>query len=174
MRPLASREFFYRFVRDLRAAFGNGPPEPEDIAQGAIEKLLAQNSTDHVRDPQGYLWRVAQNLIVSELRSRHAATARESNYSALFSATDGYLLSPERVLASEGQLAVALQTLEAMPETRRRAFELVRVDGLSHREAAKRLGVSRPAVSKQVARAVADLYAALAAGEEGTDSDESV
>jgi RNA polymerase sigma-70 factor (ECF subfamily) len=56
---------------------------------------------------------------------------------------------------------IVQSVLRAMPEQRRRAFILTRVEGLSHGDAARRLGISRPAVSKHVARAMDDLYAAL-------------
>ncbi|MEO1079689.1 MAG: sigma-70 family RNA polymerase sigma factor [Pseudomonadota bacterium] len=156
------RRVFVRFVRDLRAAFGNGPPDPEDVAQTAFEKVLSHRSPTEIRDLEGYLWRIAQNYIVSELRSQNSAAARELAYADSFIGRDGYLLTPERVLASRDQLTLALKTLGAMPDHRRRAFELVRLEGMSHSEAASLLGVSRPAVTKHVTRATADLYSALA------------
>lgn len=152
---------FARFVRDLRAAFGSGPPDPEDVAQSAFEKMLSHRRLSDIRDLEGYLWRVAQNVIVSERRSRHAAEARDRAYSDSFFAGDGYLLTPERVLASREQLDVASEALAKMPDQRRRAFELVRIEGLSHGAAASKLGISRPAVTKHVTRATTDLYSAL-------------
>ena len=70
-------------------------------------------------------------------------------------------MEPERVVLAEEQIAVALGVLESMPKQRRRVFVLVRIEGLTHAQAARRLGISRPAVSKHVALAAAELYAAL-------------
>ena len=154
---------FKKLVGDLTAAFGPGPPEPEDIAQRAFEKFLRQGSAiSRIRHIQRYLWRTAHNLLVSDLRSRAAAERRDYTYSTVFLRDEHYLLTPERVFESEEAVSVALATLQKMPSRRRTAFELVRLEGLSHAEAARQMGISRGAVTQYVAKATNAIYVALA------------
>lgn len=154
---------FEPLVAFLRSRFGAGPPDPEDVAQQAFGKLMERDGLGDIENPRAFLWRTACNIAISEKRSLTRADRREADTATLLSLDDGYLLTPERVLEAKEQVAIASEVLRKMPVQRRRAFILTRIEGLSHRETALRLGVSRPAVSKHVAKATADLYAALMA-----------
>ena len=155
------REHFLKLVHRLRAWFGNGPPEPEDVAQRAFEQIANVDTLASITNIEAFLWRVAKNVRISELRSTIASQARSAEYSALFFANDGYHFATERVFLAKEDVKTAMKVIEAMPETRRRAFVLVRLQGLSHQEAAVQLGISRPAISKHIARASLDLHNAV-------------
>lgn len=152
---------FRPLVAYLRAQFRSCTQHAEEIAQDAFEKMAAQDKLGGIGNVKAYLWRAAHNLAISDLRSRRLSVKYQAESRQLYSAEEGYRLTPERVLETNEQTRIALEALRRMPEQRRRAFMLTRIEGLSHTEAAQRLGVSRPAVSKHVARATADLYAAL-------------
>ncbi|MEM8981478.1 MAG: sigma-70 family RNA polymerase sigma factor [Pseudomonadota bacterium] len=161
------RDHFDRFVYELRAAFGAGPPEPEDIAQQAFEKLLNHDDSENpIRNVKAYLWLTCRNLIISELRRLKATKQRDNEYAEHALHAEGFVLTPERVLDSREQFSLAAETIAAMPPMRKRAFVLVRVNNLSQTEAAKQLGISRTAVSKHLARATQQILAALIDSEE--------
>ncbi|MEM7409108.1 MAG: sigma-70 family RNA polymerase sigma factor [Myxococcota bacterium] len=152
-------EHFERLVASLYAAFGAGPPEPEDVAQRAFAKLIGHRPTREVDNPAAFLWRTASNIAISDkraqqVRHRYARDSRSMQ-------NEGVVLTPERVLESKERLDVVLATLRKMPEQRRRVFLLNRVEGLSYSEVSKRIGIGRTAVTKHVARATADIDAAL-------------
>ncbi len=152
---------FAPLVAYLRASFGVGPPEPEDIAQRAFGQLLAKGDLTGIDNLKAFLWRTARNIALSDKRAAQVRSKRKTETEILFSAAEGYSLTPERVLEGKEQVNLAVEVLRDMPEQRRRAFILTRIEGLSHAETSKRLGISRPAVSKHVARATADLYEKL-------------
>lgn len=152
---------FEPLVAYLRSRFRSCTQQAEEIAQDAFEKVGTMDNFETVGNFKAYLWRSAHNLAVSDIRSRRLSTKYQAETRQLFWPDDGYRLTPERVLETNEQLKIALAVLHKMPEQRRRAFILTRIEGLSHTEAAERMGVSRPAVSKHVAKATADLYAAL-------------
>lgn len=155
------RKHFLRLVHRLRSFFGNGPPEPEDVAQRAFEKLAGVSELASINNMEAFLWRIAKNVRISEIRSSIASEARNADFLALFFPDDSYQISPERVFLAEQDIESAVRVIEAMPEMRRRAYVMVRMRGLSHKEAAAELGVSRPAVSKHIARASLDLLNAM-------------
>ena len=70
-------------------------------------------------------------------------------------------MSPERVLESREQIKRAELKLAAMPPQRRKAFVLVRFENMTQLEAAQQLGISRPAVTKHIAKATKELLEAL-------------
>ncbi len=154
-------EYYAPLLGFLRARFGAGPPDPEDIAQRTFSRLLDRPALEQVRNPKAFLWRIAHNLAVSEQRSAAVAEQGARGLPAAFSSDEGYLLVPERVLEAKEQLEIAIGVLERMPERRRQVFLMARVDGLTQEEVASRLGISPPAVSKHIGSATADLYDAL-------------
>lgn len=152
---------FDQLVGFLRSAFGAGPPPPEDLAQAAFERLLKVAHLRGDSSPRAFLWRTASNLAISARRRANVETRNLVDVETLFPAREGYRSTPERVVEAEEDLDIVYRVISEMPEQRRSAFLLVRVDGLSHADAAVRLEISRPAVSKHVARATKDIIRAL-------------
>lgn len=152
---------FDQLVGFLRSTFGAGPPPPEDLAQAAFERLLKVAHLRGDSNPRAFLWRTASNLAVSARRRSNVETRNLVDVETLFPAREGYRSTPERVVETEEDLEIVYKIISEMPEQRRSAFLLVRVDGLSHADAAVRLAISRPAVSKHVARATKDIIGAF-------------
>lgn len=159
------RRYFSKLVGDLRAAFGSGPPDPEDVAQRTFEQLIKRGTIHNINDLEAFMWRAAKNIRVSNLRSMASAERRDSALETLFLGSPGYLESPERVLESKERMRLTLKAMSAMPPDRRKAFELVRFEGMAHKDVAQTMGISRPAVSKHVAKAMRDIARTLAEAE---------
>ena len=71
----------------------------------------------------------------------------------IFFSLKGDNSSPETVILAREQLKAVNALLREMPEKRRRALILYRIEGLTLVEVARRLRISRTAVSKHIARA---------------------
>ena len=145
----------------LRKAFGDGPPDPDDIAQEAFQRLLEHKSLSSIQNLQAFLWRTARNLTVSKKRSIERRSKFDFEIEHLFFGLEGPGLSPERVLEVKEQLRIVRRVLEKMPDRRRRAFLWHRVEGLSFTAIGKRLGITRRAVARHVVKAACDLETAL-------------
>lgn len=150
---------FKALVQFLAATFGQGPPPPEDTAQQAFEHLIRNNGLARARNPKALLWHAARNLAISARKGELARAKRERDYDYFLDKGDH--ISPERVIRAEAECSAVLEVIRAMPKQRQEAFVLVRIDGLTHTDAADRLGISRSAVSKYVARAAAQLAEAM-------------
>ncbi|MEO1078437.1 MAG: RNA polymerase sigma factor [Pseudomonadota bacterium] len=152
---------FRQLVAFLRSRFGSGPPPPEDLAQSAFERLLTARELREDASPKAFLWRTATNLAISSHRKNGVEQRNLPQFAVLFTDSEGCHRTPERVTEAEEQLDKIYKVLTQMPEKRSSAFLLVRVDGLSHAEAAAILGVSRAAVSKHVAKATKEIAGLL-------------
>ncbi|MEM1144042.1 MAG: sigma-70 family RNA polymerase sigma factor [Pseudomonadota bacterium] len=146
----------------LRARFGDGPPEPEDVTQLAFQKLAERDDLDDIENLKAYLWRTAHNLLLKEIRSLGIRKRGDFEIERLYFSQERGDLGPERVLQAEQQLKIINLGLLAMPEKRRRAFMLHRLDGLTVSAVARELRLSRTAAAKHIARASSDLDALLA------------
>jgi RNA polymerase sigma-70 factor (ECF subfamily) len=76
--------------------------------------------------------------------------------------------SPERTVNSQDELRELESTLQELPALCRTAFLLRRVEGLSQKEVADKLGISVKTVEKYMAKSVRFLIQAYGRGGEGT------
>jgi RNA polymerase sigma factor (sigma-70 family) len=153
--------YFSRLVAGLRARYGNGPPDPADVAQQAFVQLSVRHNLDELADPEAYVWITARNIMISEKRAMHVRSqhARQVAHGLLGARCDDF--DPERVLIAKEELGLVMKTLRKMPKRRRMIFLLVRVEGMTPEQAGHRVGVSRSSAVRHVALATAALAEAL-------------
>lgn len=135
--------------------------DPEDYVQEVYLRVLAADpGQNKVQNLRGFLFRAASNLMIDKHRRRE--TSMEAAHGPLDEAlSDDGTSDPERQLIGRNALDQLGLALETLTPAARNAFMLVRVEGLSHREAAERLGVETKAVSRHVERSLARLAAML-------------
>jgi RNA polymerase sigma-70 factor (ECF subfamily) len=153
-------------LRTLVARTGDAG-EAEDILQEMWIRLR-HASTFPIANGRAYLFRMAQNLLLDRLREKQRRMRRERIWLDNLAGdagggserADGGPNAEEMMLDREeaARLASALATL---PDGARRAFELHKIEGLSHAEVAMRLGISRSGVEKHMAVAMKYLRRAL-------------
>lgn len=148
----------------LRAITRRVDGDAADLAQDACLKLVETAVREPVRAPAHLLYRLARNLVIDRLRHR-ALTSR------LMRPEDGYhqhpcaAPDPERVLLANERLRRALKVIDAMPDRRREAFLMHRIDGLSYVEIARAMGVGVKAVEKHLSNAMLELTQKMQADE---------
>ena len=145
----------------LRKVFGDGPPEPEDIAQQAFTRLAEYQDLNRVRNQKAFLWRTARNLALSHRRNIDTRSKYEFEIEQLYFAARGNDSPPERVLEVKQQLRAINAVLQRMPERRRQALIWHRIDGLNAAAVARRMGITRAGAVKHIARAAMDIDTAL-------------
>ena len=145
----------------LRKQFGNGPPDPNDMTQLAFQKLLERGDLSGIRCLRAFLWRTARNLTLNYRRSDSIRCGYDFEIEQLFFAEKGNGSSPERVVEVREQLRIVSEALRGMPEKRRVAFVLHRIEGYTISAIARQFGLSRAAILKHVARAASEIDTAL-------------
>jgi RNA polymerase sigma factor (sigma-70 family) len=126
--------------------------EAEDLTQEVFIRLLRSDFSEGA--PNLFIFRVAQNLLID--RARRASVRRRYRQSVL--AADELEidpLDPQRVAIGRAELARLGSALEALPERTRVMFTLYRIDKMSQDEIGDAFGISKSAVKKQIASAMA-------------------
>lgn len=153
------RDYVAELADGIRGRFGDGPPDPDDIAQEAFRKLLERGDVSRIKNLRAYLWRTARNLVLTFKRSAIQRSNYDFEIEHIFFPLTGDASSPETIVVAREQLRAINDLLRAMPEKRRWALLLYRLEGLTLKEIAARFGISRTAVAKHISRAETQIHA---------------
>ena len=149
----AFREHYDDLLRFLARRTGD-IERAADVAQDTYIRLAAiAPDAAEIGNRRAYIYRVAGNLAIDAMRrdGREAAwlTGDEPD-----EAIPDPAPSPERSAIGRDRLQRLEEVLDALPAKARLALLMFRVDGLSHREIADRLGVSESMVAKYIGQAL--------------------
>ena len=143
--------------------------EPDDIVQETYAILAGLTSVDHIESPRAYAFQTAQSLIRRHLRRRRIVQFEGlDERDASVHASDAP--SPEQHLAARQELWRVRDLIDALPSRRREAFVLRRIEGLSQRDIAQRMGISESVVEKHIGRALRYLMDATGRGASGAET----
>ncbi|MBD9680142.1 sigma-70 family RNA polymerase sigma factor [Pseudomonas sp. PDM18] len=124
-----------------------------DVAQDTWLRLADHPAEAEVQDPRAYLFRVAGNIAIDNLRREGRLAELHVDEAAANDLSDPASGLEHRLLAHE-----ALEHLDAaldqLPANAREALLMNRVDGLTHAQIAQRLGVSESMVGKYIVQAM--------------------
>jgi RNA polymerase sigma-70 factor (ECF subfamily) len=133
----------------------------DDIAQDAFARLAAAKPGT-IEAPRAWLFRTAHNIALNELkRLKIAAIDPVGDIAALERPSDAP--SPEDLVAHEDEAERLRAILALLPERQRLSLILFKVEGLSHKEIGRRLGVSHRTVERYIADAIAHCHEYLSA-----------
>lgn len=145
----ALMSFFRRRVRDNT--------EAEDLTQEVFVRMLRTESADGA--PDHYIFQIAQNLLID--RARRARIRQQYLEASGEGLADIDPLDPQRIALAREELASFVAALEALPERTRTMFVLYRIDQISQDDIGEAFGISKSAVKKQIAHAMAFIMARM-------------
>lgn len=123
----------------------------DDIVQEVYARLVALYSVDHVDNPKTYAFQIASSVVINHIRRRKVvAIDSVASFEHLEVADEA--ASPEQVVADRDELRRLDSLLASLPARVAQVFRLRRLEGLSQREVAQRLGVAESTVEKHMAR----------------------
>lgn len=147
----------------------------DDIVQETYARLSNATSIDNIRDPRSYMFSTAYSVILTYLRrSRVVAMHSLAQFE-----NEEFVIdepSPEAIAVDRDELYRLGQAIAELPPRIREVFILRRVEELSSREIAQKLGVSTKTVENQMAAAFQRLAKKLGRGGKhpaGASRDES-
>lgn len=138
--------------------------EIEDIVQEAFCHIAELSGVAHIQNPRRYLFQAARNIVLESFRRAQivrieAIGGVQELEDVLGDTYDA--LSPERIVAYRAWLARIDALVAKLPARAISVFKLRKVEGLSQREVAKRLGVTEAVVENDLTRGLSTILAAL-------------
>jgi RNA polymerase sigma-70 factor (ECF subfamily) len=139
--------FLRRFTRDAGRA--------NDLAQeAAVRALNAKESPTNHKAYRVWLYQIARNAVVDDIRRRSASMQLEPEHTDCWAADRSMIAT-----------LTVRQALTRLSEEHRQVLILVDIQGFSYGEAAKRLGVPSGTVMSRIARGRAALLGVIAQGD---------
>ncbi|WP_292960181.1 RNA polymerase sigma factor [Novosphingobium sp. UBA1939] len=134
--------------------------DADDLVQDAYCRLATLRSIDHIDRPGAYFMQIVKNLRRDRLRRERIIRFEDVTENAnLF--VEHEAVGVEATVAAREQLRLVGRLLADLPDRCRTIFTLKRMEGLSQREIAKRLGVSESVVENDVQKALRTIQRAL-------------
>ena len=148
-------------VRFFAARLGSRA-EAEDLVQDLYIRISGMETLGPVDNPSALLHRIGSNLMLDRLRSQKRAGTRDSDWrDANTTVVAGHEVADEppadEVVAGRQRLKALVEAVEDLPEKTRQAFQLHKLDGHSHAETARRMGISVSTVEKHISSALKTL-----------------
>ena len=132
-----------------------------DLRQEVYAKVFVSSSGCQPDSAQAFVLSTARNLLIDRARrARIVSIETFADMDALELIAEPIPI--ERNLMARSELKLLQAALELLPARCREAVELRKIEGLSQREVARRMGITEATVERQVSKGVRVLAAALA------------
>lgn len=129
----------------------------DDLADDALQetwlRLQRNELPSAVANPQAYVTRMAVNVAIDIHRSRSQVLS-SGEVEELWSLAPDPAPGPARIVEDRSQVRALEEILSRMPPRRREILMMVRWEGLTHKEVAKRFGIAPRAVEYEVKAAL--------------------
>lgn len=138
--------------------------DEDDVIQEAYARLAATPSVALIQEPRAYFFTAVRNIVLEYLRrAKVTPIAVVADFQEAFIVDDSP--NPEKIVADRDELRHVVDMIQSLPDNLRQVLWMRRVEGLSQKEIARRLGVPESTVEKRAAKALRLLLAELGAAE---------
>jgi RNA polymerase sigma factor (sigma-70 family) len=136
------------------------PSEVADLIQEVYVRVYEHARDRRPQQPKAFLFATARNLMTDQLRrSRVVSIDTMQEVGDVEAMIDE--LSPERQVSARQELGQLARAFDSLSDKCRNVVWYRRVEGLSQRETAERMGLNEEAIESQLARGVRALARAI-------------
>jgi RNA polymerase sigma factor (sigma-70 family) len=141
------------FLRKFITTFLHHEQDVEDVAQEAYLKAYSTElDRGQIEQPKAFLFTIAKNLALNELNRKSRLVNRYIQDALPEDALESVLSvdTVENEMMAQQTLALYCNAVASLPYDCRRVYLLRKVHGLTHKEIAERLQMSRSSVEKHL------------------------
>lgn len=158
-------------VRMWLARRWRGAIDSDDVIQEAYCRISALASVSHIDNPVAYFRRTVHAAAADAIKRAYGKNVISMTENEWIDVLDEEPLADRAVAASQ-ELGRISSLLSKLSHTCQRVIELRRVEGLSQKETASRLGVSENVVENHIARGLRRVLRAMADEDKRNDEEE--
>ena len=141
-------------LRRYLGRFFRRPQDVDDLLQETFVRAYAAEARGPILMPRAYLFRVAKHVSLNEIaRRKNSDTHSVEDFDDPDVVGSGNQPGVEQEVDGRRQLALFANAVAALPSQCRKVLVLKKIEGLSQREIATRLGIAESTVEKHLAKA---------------------
>jgi RNA polymerase sigma factor (sigma-70 family) len=125
-----------------------GISDIDDLVQETYMRIFRSNCAGRLEQPQSYLYKVARNAAVDQLR--RTKICRIDGVGDLNDVEVTERSNPPETAYAEEDLDLLAEAIEALPERCRKVLKLRKLEGLSYEEIGRVMGISFNTVNAQL------------------------
>lgn len=152
------------FEAEIRERLGRvckSAAEIDDVIQEVYCRILKLDSVEQIREPKGYILRMAKNIVIDQLRHESVVEIETmANLEELVQ--EDPAPGPERVALARAELTWVLGLISGLPDRCKQVIRARRIYGLSQKATAATLGVTEHVVENETMRGMAILSERIA------------
>lgn len=161
-------------LRRYLSRFFSRAQDVEDSLQEVFVRAFAAEARGPILLPRAYLFRVAKHVSLNEIaRRKNSATQSMEDFDDPAVVGSDTQTGVEQQVDGRRRLALFANAVAALPSQCRKVLVLKKIEGLSQREIAARLGISESTVEKHLAKALLLTRDFMARREPSTDNTSS-
>ncbi len=126
------------------------PSDVDDILQETLARTLEANEQKRIDHPKSYLFTVSRNIVFRDQKRQ----SREIQWEIDEAVLESNDAPTDREIYYRQMLEAFWKAMDSLPQNHRRAILLRRIYGLSHKQIAKKMGLSVNTVEKYFAKGI--------------------
>ncbi len=127
----------------------------DDMLQEVFVRAYAMEAQRQILMPRAYLFRVAKHVALNEIaRRKNSATDSVEDFEQPDVIGSDTQPGVEQLVDGKRRLALFANAVAALPSQCRKVLVMKKIEGLSQREIAERLGIAESTVEKHLAKAL--------------------
>lgn len=150
----------------LRRVYGNGPPEPEDLAQVAFAKVIEHVDLAGIDNPGAFLFRIAVNTGRDRLRHMNQTTRLVRDELPCLEGDGLDRNTPSNVYESRERLSVTAAAIQRLSPKQREILVRSRIRDETFDKISAATGWSKADISRTLKAGLIALQAAIRAYDE--------
>ncbi|WP_340677703.1 sigma-70 family RNA polymerase sigma factor [Paraglaciecola sp.] len=133
----------------LKRRYSKNMADAEEVVHKAFTKMLEMDGFEHVHNPKAFLYTVAVNFALLDVRA-HTTSQKFIDQELHVFSRNVEEMTPERIYSSQAQFKCLIEGMALLSHKQRQILRLSRIEGKTYEQIQQETGFSQADISRQI------------------------